>query len=229
VSSPERVRPRDAATLVLVRSDGDAPRVLMGQRHARLTFMPGKFVFPGGRVDRHDARIPSLTPLRPEVERRLRAESRVSATRARGLALAAIRETFEETGLLVGGKADLAARTASRSWAAFLARGVAPALHALDFVARAITPPGNPRRFDTRFFLADASHVVGDAHADLAGSGELLSLHWVPLDRARDLDLPDVTAMVIDQVAARLAAADPARVPVPFVRYTRAGFRNVSL
>ncbi len=221
--------PRDAATLVLVRKDGDEPRILMGQRHARLAFMPGKFVFPGGRVDRHDARIPSTTPLRPEVERRLCAESRVTATRARGLALAAIRETFEETGLLVGAKADAHVRTASRSWSAFLAHGVLPALHALDLVARAITPPGNPRRFDTRFFLADAAHVVGDAHDDLAGSGELQGLHWVPLARARDLDVPDVTAMVIGEVARRLAAPDPERVPVPFVRYTRAGFRHGEL
>jgi 8-oxo-dGTP pyrophosphatase MutT (NUDIX family) len=96
-------------------------------------------------------------------------------------------------------------------------------------VARAITPPGNPRRFDTRFFLADATHVVGDAHDALAGSGELLELSWVPLARARDLDVPDVTAMVIAEVARRLAAPDPERMPVPFVRYTRAGFVHEQL
>jgi 8-oxo-dGTP pyrophosphatase MutT (NUDIX family) len=223
------VRPRDAATLVLVRREAREPRILMGQRHARLAFMPGKFVFPGGRVDPHDARIPFVTPLRPEVERRLRAEARVSATRARALGLAAIRETFEETGLLVGEKREVPVRTASRSWSAFLGRGVVPMLHVLDLVARAITPPGNPRRFDTRFFLADARHVVGDAEEDLAGSGELQGLHWVPLARARDLDVPDVTAMVIDEVARRLAAVDPEHVGVPFVRYTRSGFRHGKL
>lgn len=72
--------------------------------------------------------------------------------RARALALAAIRETFEEAGLLVGRRVAFVPRTRARGWAAFLAHGVVPALDALEYVARVITPPGNPRRFDTRFF-----------------------------------------------------------------------------
>jgi 8-oxo-dGTP pyrophosphatase MutT (NUDIX family) len=212
-----RIRPRDAATLILVRRDASGVRVLMGQRHAGHVFMPNKFVFPGGRVDRADARVAPLTPLRPEVERRV--AHGVGATRARALAMAAVRETFEETGLLVGEPTARPPRTRSRSWRPFLERGIVPSLETLDFVARAITPPGGPRRFDARFFMADASCVHGDAHDELAGSGELLDLHWVPLAEALALDLPEITHMVIGELEKRLGAPDPAAHPVPFVRF----------
>lgn len=216
------MRPRDAATLILYRRDADGVRLLMGQRNSGHVFMPDKFVFPGGRVDPVDARIRPLTALRPEVERKVR--HGCDAARARGLAMAAIRETFEETGLLVGERASGRSRTRSHSWSAYLRHGIVPSLAVLDFVARAITPPGNTRRFDARFFMTDAKNVHGDAHDELAGSGELLDLHWVPLERAQGLDLPEVTHMVVDEVRKRLESPDPAQVPVPFVRFARSGF-----
>jgi 8-oxo-dGTP pyrophosphatase MutT (NUDIX family) len=211
------VRPRDAATLILFRRGADDPRILMGQRHGGHVFMPNKFVFPGGRVDAADGRIAPLTGLRPEVEERV--ARGCSATRARALGMAAIRETFEETGLLVGEPVASPPRTRSRSWGAFLAHGVVPSLEILDLVARAITPPGLPRRFDARFFMTDAVHVHGDAHDELAGSGELLDVRWIPISEAQHLDLPQITALVIEHVAMRLAAPDPAAVTVPFVRF----------
>jgi 8-oxo-dGTP pyrophosphatase MutT (NUDIX family) len=220
------VRPRDAATLILFRRGADGPRILMGQRHGGHVFMPNKFVFPGGRVDPADARIPPLTDLRPEVEQKL--AQGCSATKARALAMAAIRETFEETGLLVGERVARPPRTRSRAWRAFLAHGVVPSLETLDLVARAITPPGLPRRFDARFFMADAVHVHGDAHDELAGSGELLDVSWVPLTEAQHLDLPEITALVIEQLSKRLAARDPTAVGVPFVRF-RHGRTRVEL
>lgn len=217
-----RVRPRDAATLILYRRDASGIRVLMGQRHSDHAFMPDKFVFPGGRVDRADSRVVPLTPLRSDVEARLLRGC--ARARARALAIAAIRETYEETGLLVGEPAERVPRTRSRSWGALLRHGVVPSLRVLDLVARAITPPGSLRRFDARFFMTDAANVHGDVHEELAGSGELLDLHWVPLARARELDLPDVTRMVIDEVRKRLAAPADSSIPVPFVRWTRRGF-----
>src|SRR5712691_5911065 len=99
LSSPY-VRPKDAATLILVDRSGRVPKVLLGKRHARHKFMPGKFVFPGGRVDPADKRMPVARALDPNAQahlmKRLR---RPNAAKARALALAAIRETFEETGL----------------------------------------------------------------------------------------------------------------------------------
>jgi 8-oxo-dGTP pyrophosphatase MutT (NUDIX family) len=217
------VRPRDAATLILFRRGPDGTRILMGQRHGAHAFMPNKFVFPGGRLDAADGRVPPLTGLRPEVEAKV--ARGCSAAKARALGMAAIRETFEETGLLVGERAASRPRTRSPSWRAFLAHGVVPSLEVLDFVARAITPPGEARRFDARFFMADAVHVHGDAHDELEGSGELLDLRWIPFSEAQHLDLPHITGLVIGELSKRLAAADPSGIPVPFVRFR--GGRNV--
>jgi 8-oxo-dGTP pyrophosphatase MutT (NUDIX family) len=222
-----RVLPRDAAALVITRGGPREPSVLLGQRHRGHAFMPNKFVFPGGRVDPSDARAPHLAALRPEVLRKLALGC--TETRARALALAAIRETFEEAGLLVGRRAASVPRTRARSWAAFLAHGVVPALDALEYVARAITPPGNPRRFDTRFFWVDAAHVHAAGGAALTGSGELLDLRWVPLSETASLDLPEATQFVVAEVAKRVAAHDPHALPVPFARYTRGGVRVESL
>lgn len=94
-------RPRDAATLIIIRHDDMKPRVLLGQRHAGHAFMPSKFVFPGGRLDAADSRVKPLQDLHPQVLERLvlRMRGRPSPARARALAIAAVRETFEEVGL----------------------------------------------------------------------------------------------------------------------------------
>ncbi|TIU16313.1 MAG: NUDIX hydrolase, partial [Mesorhizobium sp.] len=109
------IRPRDAATLILLDRKGDEFLVLMGRRHARHAFMPGKFVFPGGRTDPADSRIPVATALQPEEQARLTAGvGRTSPARARAIALSAIRETYEEAGLLIGQKGAFA--TTRRDW-----------------------------------------------------------------------------------------------------------------
>jgi 8-oxo-dGTP pyrophosphatase MutT (NUDIX family) len=119
------VRPRDAATMIIIDRAGTSPKVLVGRRHAGHKFMPGKFVFPGGRVEPLDGRMPSATSLEPQVEARLmRATSRPSAVKARAFVLAAIRETFEETGILLGTKSQDPIRAPMRSpggaWDAFV-------------------------------------------------------------------------------------------------------------
>src|SRR6201989_3094151 len=164
------LRPKDAATLVLVKREGGTARVLMGQRHGNMAFMANKYVFPGGRVDPGDMRVPVASELRADVA--ARASHGVSAARARGLALAAIRETFEEAGILLGERADKLPRTRAPAWQKFFAHGVAPRLDVLEFIARAITPPNRTRRFDARFFMADADAI---AHTlDAAENDELL-------------------------------------------------------
>jgi 8-oxo-dGTP pyrophosphatase MutT (NUDIX family) len=218
-----RIAPRDAAALVITRRGPAEASVLLGRRHGGHAFMPNKLVFPGGRVDPGDARAPYAAGLRPEVLRRLALGC--SEARARALALAAIRETFEEAGLLVGRPAERVPRTRARGWSRFLAHGVVPALDALEYVARAITPPGNRHRFDTRFFWVDAALVHDAAGVALTGSGELLDLRWVPLSETPALDLPEATRMVVGEVARRLAARDPRALPVPCARYTRGGVR----
>jgi 8-oxo-dGTP pyrophosphatase MutT (NUDIX family) len=209
----DALRPKDAATLILVKRDNE-PRVLMGQRHSGMAFMAGKFVFPGGRIESCDQRIAAASELRPEVLAKLSAG--ITLARARGLALAAIRETFEETGILVGVRSEKCPRTRSSTWARFFAHDIIPKLDTLDLVARAITPPHRPRRFDARFFMADASliaHVVEDA-----ANEELLRPCWLTLAEARALDLPSITRRVLAEVEARL---DGGPCPVPFFRFNR--------
>ncbi|HYC57719.1 MAG TPA: NUDIX hydrolase [Candidatus Binatia bacterium] len=208
------IRPKDAATLILVRRDGPVPRILMGQRSRGHVFMPDKWVFPGGRVDPADVRAPAAAELAPLVERRL-AEGNVRR-RARAFALAAVRETFEETGLVVGAAGTLHGRVPA-SWSVYASHGAAPDLSRFAYVARAITPPHRPRRFDARFFYAHAEEVLLDDRPHASGQ-ELLHVEWFGLDEAEKLDLPSVTRFVIGEVRRRLAGEEN---EPPFLRWRR--------
>ncbi len=213
---PGVLKPKDAATLILVKRDGGEPRVLMGCRGAGMAFMANKYVFPGGRMDPGDQRIPVAHDLRPEVL--ARAALGITSARARGLALAAIRETFEETGILIGEKGT-PPRTRSPAWAKFFAHGVVPRLDTLEMIARAITPPNRTRRFDARFFMADAAaiaHILDASHHE-----ELLKPSWLTLGEARALDLPGITRRVLDEVELRLADPQGRPRPAPFFRFLR--------
>jgi 8-oxo-dGTP pyrophosphatase MutT (NUDIX family) len=207
------LRPKDAAALVLVRRRGGAVRVLMGERSASHAFLPGRFVFPGGRLDVADQRLAVETDLRPEVRAKVAAGTTTS--RARGLALAAVRETFEEAGILVGRRHEARVHTRSPHWRRFFSHGVSPRLEALDFVARAITPPGRPRRFDARFFMADASEIAAELDQSTA-TGELLKPVWLMLAEARAADVLPITRCVLDEVEARVNGKSDPSGPVPF-------------
>lgn len=204
-TTSKRVRPKDAASLVIVRGRGAAAEVLLGRREPGHRFVPDFYVFPGGRVDPADAARPTVSELSPSVEARLMRQA--SARRARALAVAAVRETFEETGLVVGKREGESLR---------------PALGALGLVARAITPPESPIRFHARFFMVDAANVGGR----LSGNGELLDLRWVRLNETANMDLIDVTEFVIGEVSRRLRGEEPPGFPrfsyrrgQPFIRY----------
>jgi len=191
---PKLVRPRDAATLILVR---DGREVMMGQRAAGHVFMPDKWVFPGGRVDPVDARASAAAELTPETEALLRHGGAVRRA-PRAFALAAVRETREEAGLLVGGEAG-------------------PDLTKLNYVFRAITPPYRTRRYDARFFMADAHDVLCD-DCPIGGDDELLHIKWFTLEEAEALNLPSVTRFVLKEVRARLEG----KVLAPaFLRWNR--------
>lgn len=201
---------RDAATIILLRDRDSRPAVLMGQRGARAAFMPDKMVFPGGAVDPGDADIPLAAPL-PEPCRTRLAEN--STLPPEALAAAALRELMEETGLLIGAPAPW---TAPPGWEGYARAGLRPDPAALHFVFRAVTPPGRPRRFDARFFLADAAALAGDPDA-LAGEGELAHLQWVEIAEARRFDLPFITEVVLAEIAAALPGLGPP-TSVPWFR-----------
>jgi 8-oxo-dGTP pyrophosphatase MutT (NUDIX family) len=218
------VRPREAATLIIVRQS-KTPKILMGKRAATHKFMPNKFVFPGGRLDLIDQRLNLQQELPKPVMQRLRRETRksVSDNKLRGLALAAIRETFEETGLIVGTPQGDRPNTGHTGWQRYFAHGVTPPLQDIDFIARAITPTYRTRRFDTRFFMVHDEHIFTDPEDTRNASGELLDLHWLTLKQARELDLPAITRMVLDIVEQRLARprAEQMKMAAPFVRFAR--------
>lgn len=176
---PKVLRPKDAATLILVRRDRAGPRILMGQRASGHAFMPNKYVFPGGRLDPADCRVKPVKDLHPATLAKLmdRMRGRPSESRARGLAHAAVRETWEEAGLLFG-RGD---------------PSEAPDLSGLTLFMRAITPPGRTRRFDSRFFVADADLLANIDQPHHDGGGELLTLSWLSLDEIASLDLPLIT------------------------------------
>jgi 8-oxo-dGTP pyrophosphatase MutT (NUDIX family) len=205
-------RARNAATLIIVRRDGPKPRLLMGRRHGGHDFMPDKWVFPGGRIDRSDYRAPFATDLRPDVRARL--EKSTPAGMARALALTAIRETFEEVGLLLAKAATV--RPGVGAWREFLAHGAEPDLGALDFIAQAITPHYRPKRFNARFFMAPAEALVSLER--LPDCGELDEIAWFEIDEALELDLPGITRFVLQELPLRLE--DPLR-PAPFTRFLR--------
>ena len=213
-------RPKDAATLILVRRDQAKPRVLMGKRSGRHDFMPDKYVFPGGRVDASDARAPVLNPLKKTTETKLRLHTRRAP---QAFPLTAIRETWEETGLIVGKTADLPGK-APEGWQPYYAEGVAPCLKNFQFIGRAVTPPYRPKRFDARFFMAMAEDALIDERPPADGA-ELHDLQWVTLSDALKLDLPSVTRFMLSEIDARLTNPKSRR-GVPYLRWTRGGHSN---
>lgn len=206
--------PRDAATVVVIRDPaGSAPSVLMGQRGATAAFMPESFVFPGGAVDPGDADVPLLGAINATCALRLADETPARIVPA--LAAAAIRELWEETGLIFGETALWP--DAPPGWEGFAALGLRPSASALRYFLRAVTPPGRSRRFDARFFVADAANLVADPDDFSRASGELSSLQWVPLHAARDFPLPIITQVALAAATSALPSLEPP-AEIPFLR-----------
>lgn len=211
----DRPEIRNAASVIVLRDKGDDPKVLMGQRGAGAAFMPSKFVFPGGALDVEDGNIALSQPINETCETRLR--KHIDQDISSALVNSAIRELWEETGLMLGEPGVISTLNGAElpsDWQAFHQAGLSPSGTGLRFVFRAVTPPGRPRRFDARFFVADASCVAGDIDDFSHAGDELAHLQWIPLSEVRQFDLPFITEVVLAEVVAGLK--DPAsngRVP----------------
>ena len=202
---------RDAATIIVLRDVATKPSVLMGQRGASAAFMPGKFVFPGGAVDANDAAVPA-TALTHLDETRLAHES---ARPPAALAAAAIRELWEETGQVLGHPGTWP--NPPQGWRGFAATGHVPHAAALQFFFRAVTPVGRPRRFDARFFLVNVAELQTDPDDFSNAEDELAHLQWVPLDDARQFNLPFITQVVLAELVSHIKRGGPPAT-VPFFR-----------
>lgn len=200
------LRPRDAATLILVDRDNPVPRVLVGKRGKAHAFMPELYVFPGGRRDKGDSRARIAAPLQVEVvdQLALRTQGRFTAATANGLAVAAARELEEEVSLSL---------TPSEFAGQFR-----PDLSRLRFIARAITPPGQNRRFDTRFFVCFTDEIASDA-SEARDSEELHDLTWVAIDDKESVPMPRITQVVLADLAVALKADPDLSFGRPFAYY----------
>ncbi|SEO93123.1 hypothetical protein SAMN04490248_11675 [Salinihabitans flavidus] len=207
---------RNAATVIVMRDRAHEPRILMGQRGEKAAFMPNKFVFPGGAVDRGDTDVPLADGFDPLTETRLREDA--DPTLVHALGVAAVRELWEETGQLLGSPGDWTG-TPGPDWTDFAATGHLPTAHGLHFVFRAITPPGRPRRFDARFFLLEAEDLNSDPDDFTTAQDELSHLQWIPLEKARSFDLPFITEVVLAEIAGSIDTPGPPP-SVPFFKNT---------
>ncbi|HEV7252652.1 MAG TPA: NUDIX hydrolase [Mesorhizobium sp.] len=198
------LRPRDAGTLLILDRSGPELRVLMGRRNAGLAFMAGRFVFPGGRTDAGDARMASADELND------REVGRISPrpARARAVAMSALREAWEEAGVVLGQPCQ-EGEPPRRLWDGYARAGVLPRLSTLRLVARAVTPPGAVRRFDTRFLALWRDELVTEAES---AGGELEALGWLSLDETAAFNLAEITRIVLDDLRQRLSA-DPDLLP----------------
>jgi 8-oxo-dGTP pyrophosphatase MutT (NUDIX family) len=201
-AKPTIVRPRDAASLILVRGKGRDLELLAGRRPGHVKFMPGVWVFPGGAVDRGDNRPWRVESGGANLPPRLLRSAR-----------AALRETWEEVGVLVGrhGAASATRPTAlTEIEAAYAEAGITASFDALTYVGRAITPTPVFRRFNTRFFVADGSDVVGEP----ASSDELEDVGWHPIARRPLVPFRDVTQFMLARALALRDGTAPPEAPL---------------
>ena len=205
---------RNAATVIVVRDRDHTPKVLMGQRGSKAAFMPNKFVFPGGAVDIQDGAIDLKASITEPCRSRLQKDA--DPTLCDALCVAAIRELFEETGQILG-QSGVWSGQPPEDWSAFAKNGYLPDASGLQFVFRAITPPGRTRRFDARFFMIDADQLQTDLDDFTAASDELSHLQWIALEDVRAFDLPFITEVVLAEVTARIKDTAPPK-SVPFFR-----------
>lgn len=216
------VKPRDAATMIIWRNGSHGVEVLMGRRSRKAAFVPDFYVFPGGRLDPLDHQVRPATPLDSTLVESMGV--RGSKKMAQTLAITAVRETFEETGLLLAESGDVGIDS-HPDWTYWKARGLAPGLRHLRYFGRAITSPVSPIRFNARFFVVHADLLQGQ----LGGSGELSDLDFYSADDVlHNKPILDVTEFMLKSLipfAANPAEFDP-RAPLfsyrgltPFIHY----------
>ena len=199
-AKPIIVRPRDAASLILLRGAGRDLELLAGRRPGHVKFMPGVYVFPGGAIDREDSRPWRVEEGGEHLPPRLLRSAR-----------AALRETWEEVGVLVGRRGSAPPKSGlTRVEAAYAGQGILAAIGALTYVGRAITPTPVFRRFNTRFFVADGGDVFGEP----VSTEELEDVGWHPIGRRPLAPFRDVTQFMLARAIALRAGTAPAAAPL---------------
>ena len=219
-------KPKRSASLILIDRTGAVPRILLGRRSDTQKFMPNLYVFPGGKTDRQDHKMHAISELRDFDNYRLLRGlgANASAAKARSIALTAIRETYEETGLVLGAVSQIAQKVAG--WSDFAKHGLAPQLACLRVIARAVTPPNYPHRYDTHFFAAFRDAALHEGASRLRPSDEIADPGWFTISEAKQLALPSITLQILLELETRLGK-DPALeadLPMPYFSMRRGKF-----
>ncbi len=214
------VNPKLASTIVLTYGPKNNPKILMGQRAKRHDFMPSVFVFPGGRVDRGDSYAPYEGDLSLRTETIL--EAAYAPRRARAAVLAAIRETYEETGLLLTANQKPNKHINHPTWRALAGLNQTADLSGVEVFGRAITPPHRHKRFDTWFFH---KHIYGNKPPQVSDSKELLNVDWFTFDEIEALKTHRATDMML-VVLKQFLSYDTAPYDVFFSRMVRGKFHQ---
>lgn len=214
------VRPRIASTIVLIHGPKENPKILMGQRSSRHDFMPSVYVFPGGRVDRADSYADYVGDLSPRSARIL--EAAFTPRKARAVALASVRETYEETSLLLGQKAETNRNINNPSWDAFRKAGLKADLTGIEVFGRAITPPHRHKRFDAWFFV---KHLGMPDLPKIEDSAELLNVGWFTFAQIKELELQRATQMML-RVLEQYLSTDKPPADIFFSHATRGKFNS---
>jgi len=189
--------PRNAASLILLKEHNKKTKVLLGKRSNQARFMPGAWVFPGGVVDKNDFTSCKNKSLSTEIIKKLAVAK--NSNLANALAIASIRETAEETGLLLGkfNKNIYKKNIDLTNGLDIMAnQKLCPDLDKINYLGRAITPTFSPIRFHARFFVADAKFLKGKIKI----SQELVEIKWIPLQEATSLPMADVTEFMINEL-----------------------------
>ena len=206
---------RVAATVILFRQKIGSTYVLMGQRGNKAAFMPSKYVFPGGAVDEDDSNVELFKSIDKKGIDLLHQYSEKKI--AKELSVAAIRELWEEAGLRLCAKVDAVGKV-SPGWEDFCSDCYSPDASNLEYVFRAITPPGRPRRFDARFFICRAENVYGSLDDFSSASTELSHLQWIDIDNVKSLNLPFITEVVLNEVK-EIIKDGPNKKGIPFFKH----------
>lgn len=207
------VRPRDAASLILLRGKGKELEVLAGRRPLHVRFMPGVHVFPGGAIDPPD-----------RIAWQIESGTEMLGPKLACSARAALRETWEEVGVLVGRPVSLqsAVPVTTPIERAYRDRGLVAAMDLLTYVGRAITPSHSRRRFNTRFFLSDGCNVLGEP----VSSEELEDARWYPIGRHPLESFRDVTRFML---ARAIAVRDGNAIGAPPLFYWAKNARRIGI
>ena len=188
----------------------------MGRRPPKQKFMPNIYVFPGGAVEKEDENVEYLKDF-SKLELRALSHN-CSLKRARAIGLAAIRETYEETGLLIGDSNNTFIKPQPQSWDKFVKNKIKPRLDILNYIARAVTPKGQNKRFNARFFLCDANFSYGS----IEQNEELLDIDWYSIENiVEKLTLAQVTMLVVEKAIMYLENNTKSSAKVTIPTYSR--------